>query len=83
MFEFIEQLEPAFETLTKSYKAIHDRIYNLDQTTIVDDCLVIENEIEGADLDQLNELEVKAIAQNDLIAETLASSEVQFSVATE
>jgi hypothetical protein len=53
---------PVFETLTKSYKAIHDGIYNLDQTTIVDDCLVIENEIEGADLDQLNELKIKAIA---------------------
>jgi hypothetical protein len=83
MFEFVDQLEPAFETLTKSYKAIHDGIYNLDQTTIVDDCLVIENDTEGADLDLLNELKAKAIAQNDLIAETLASSEVQFSAATQ
>jgi hypothetical protein len=83
MFEFEDQLVPAFETLTKSYKAIHDGIYNLDQTTIVDDCLDIENDTEGADLDQLNELKAKAIAQNDLIAETLASSEVQFLAATQ
>jgi hypothetical protein len=83
MFEFEDQLVPAFDTLTKSYKAIHDGIYNLDQTTIVDDCLDIENDTEGADLDQLNELKAKAIAQNDLIAETLASSEVHFLAATQ
>ena len=69
---------PAFETLTKSYKEIHDGIYNLDQTTIVDDCLAIDDDVEGADLDQLNELKAKAIAQNDFITETLASSEMQF-----
>lgn len=76
MFQYEDQLVPAYEALTKSYKEIHDGIYNLDQTTIVDDCLAIDDDVEGADLDQLNDLKAKAIAQNDFIAETLALSEV-------